>query len=279
MRIWEAILYAIFGGATELLPISFAGHAAILQSTFGLASLSEGGGYYVRAGISLGVLLAVALSFPGESRALRTELLRMTGLKRLHRRERPDALRRRSVTLGFFALAPMLCSLFFVAAAERISSLLYVAGFFILNGLLIFFCSRGAAGRKTERDVTLTDTLVLGVSRMLSVFPGLSSVGTSMSLGRAQGLTPQYSLRLTYMLTLVYQCGAFLYRLIRAVAFGSFSGMILLQTALAAVLAAVFGYLAIQYFRYLLLRSKLNLFAYYCWDAAVIALVLALINA
>ena len=45
------------------------------------------------------------------------------------------------------------------------------------------------------------------------------------------------------------------------------------------VFAAVAGYLAIQYFRYLIQRNKINLFAYYSWEAAAIVLILALINA
>ena len=47
----------------------------------------------------------------------------------------------------------------------------------------------------------------------------------------------------------------------------------------ALLLAAVFGYLAIQYLRYLLHKEKFNLFSYYCWDAVAIALIVALINA
>lgn len=279
MRIWEAIIYAIFGGATELLPISFAGHTAILQSVFGLSSLQTGGGAYVRAGISLGVLAAIILTFRAETRALGRELRLMTGMKRLRRHEAPDLLLRRSVTLGLFALVPMLCSLIFLAFAEHITRLPYVAGLFALNGLLIFSCCRGSTGQKAEREITLPDTLLIGVGRMLAVFPGLSSTGASLCIGRVRGLSLNYNLRLTYMLALAYECAAFLYRLIRAFLYGSFSGTVLLATALAIVFAAVFGYLAMQYFRYLLQRKKLNVFAYYCWDAAVIALVLALINA
>ena len=52
-----------------------------------------------------------------------------------------------------------------------------------------------------------------------------------------------------------------------------------LGSAAAMLLAAVFGYLAIQYLRYLLHKEKFNLFSYYCWDAVAIALIVALINA
>lgn len=47
----------------------------------------------------------------------------------------------------------------------------------------------------------------------------------------------------------------------------------------ALVASTVAGYFALQYLKYLLHREKLRVFSYYCWDAAVIALILALINA
>ena len=48
---------------------------------------------------------------------------------------------------------------------------------------------------------------------------------------------------------------------------------------IAAALATVAGYLAIQYFRYLLHKQKFGIFSYYCWEAAAICLIVALINA
>ena len=278
MKIWEAIIYGIFGGAAELLPISFGGHSVVLRETFNLSSLSQGGGYYVRAAISLGVMAAILLSFSAESRSFGRELLLMSGLKRRRRGQRTNGLLRRSILLGFFALVPMLCSLFFTAAAERISRLPIIALLFAFNGLLLFLCCRRKIGKKTEITVLLSDTLLIGFARMLSVFPGLSSVGSSMAVARARGLSQRYAVRLTYLLTLCYEAAAFLFYMIRAFCYGTFTAGIILPMLLAMLFSGVAGYLAIQYFRYLLNRDKLHVFSYYCWDAAVITLILALIN-
>ena len=278
MKIWEAIIYAVFGGATELLPISFGGHSAILGGIFNLSSLSEGGGYCARAVICLGVMAAFVRFFSAETLSCGRELLLITGLKRRRRHQRDNVLLRRSILLGFFALVPMLCSLFFTAAAERITSLLIIALLFALNGLFLFLCSRRRIGRKTEKTLLLSDTLLIGLARMVSVFPGLSSVGSSIAVSQARGLSMRYALRLTYLLTLCYEAAAFLFYLIRGIAFGSFSAGILLPMLFAMLVSGVVGYLAIQYFRYLLNRGKLIVFAYYCFDAAAITLVLSLIN-
>lgn len=277
MKIWEAILYGITGGLTEVLPISFAGHTALLRGVFNLSSLNEGNGLYVRAAICLGVLLAVVLAFRTETFVTGRTLLTMTGGS--PRRRRKDAAQRRSVFMGAVAFVPMLLSFLFTAFAERIERLSLVAAFFALNGLVIYLCFRSAAGHKDGRNVTVPDVLLLGLARAACVFPGLSPIAASMSVGRVCGLSGQYDLRLCYQLTVAYQLAAFVYRIIRAFAFGSFSGATLLMMLLAAVLATVFGYLAIQYLRYLLQKEKFNVFSYYCWDVVAIALIVALINA
>ncbi len=272
MKIWEAIVYGIFGGLAELLPISFSGHAALLRNAFHMSSLSEGSGYFVRASICIGVALAIYLSFASETAQV---------YKTLHskRRRRPSRLQRRSFMLGCIAFVLTLGSLVFLAAAERIERLPYVIAFFLLNAGLLYLCCRGKVGRKDEKNVTLGDVVLLGVARMLSVFPGLSPLGTGIALGRARGFSLQYNLRLAYLLSLAYQLVLFVFYLVRGIAFGSFAWGALLPCLLALVFSAIFGYFAIQYFRYLLQRAKLNVFVYYCLEVAALAAILALINA
>ncbi len=278
MKLWEAVIYALFGGFSELLPISFAGHAAILRSAFNLTSLAESDGYYIHAAISLGVILAIALALRPETRALKNECLTMMGLRRLRRGERADFPLRRSIVLGLIALLPMLASLIFLSSAEEISHLVLVAAFFLLNGGLIFLCCRGAVGQKDEKYAMISDGFLIGLMRALTIFPGLSSFGASICIGRVRGFSLRYNLRFGYLLTLVFHVVLFFYRLIRAFCFGSFFWMTLPACLLAVVCTTVTGYLAIQYFRYLLERYKLNVFAYYCWGAAAILLFISLIN-
>lgn len=275
MKIWEAIIYGIIGGLTEVLPVSFAGHAALLRGAFNLSSLNEGSGLYVRAAICLGVALAVLLAFRTETLAAGKALLSLPE-KKTPPQKHPHAPRRISGDHRVSSNAAVLPVHGF-CRADRTAEL--CGAVFALNGLLIYFCTRGIGGRKDEKNVTLPDMLLLGVSRMVCVFPGLSPIAASLSVGRVCGLSGEFNLRLCYQLTIAYQLAAFLYRLIRAFAYGSFSGMALVSMLAAILLAAVFGYLAIQYLRYLLHKEKFNLFSYYCWDAVAIALIVALINA
>lgn len=274
MKIWEAIVYALFGGAAELLPISFNGHAAILKSALHMTGLTEGGGCYVRAAICLGVLLALRFGLRTEAMALPRR-----PVNRSRRGRYRDPLEHRGKLLCACALVPTLLSLIFAGKAERMTSTRLLALLFAVNALLIAVCSGRRTGEKTEKSALFLDVLLVGVARAASIFPGLSPFGSSVCFGRVVGFSEEYNLRFAYRVTFAYQLAAFFYYLIRAFVYGSFSGMILLAMLIAVVAASVSGYLAIQYFRYLTMRNKLSVFSFYCLGAAAIVLVLALINA
>ena len=279
MKIWEAIIYGIVGGIAELLPISFSGHVVLLRNVFHMSSLSEGGGFFIRAAICLGIIFAIYLSFSAETRKFGRELSLMIGIRRRARNERVNRLMRRSVMLCAVSFSIMLCSLFFLASAERIERLLYIIIFFLIYSAVLFFCCKGRVGKKDEKSVSIADASIIGVARMLSVFPGLSSLGSSIAVGRARGISVQYNIRIAYLLTLAYQAALFFFYLIRGFAYGVFSLSVFLPCLFAMLFATVFGYLAIQYFRYLLQRVKFNVFVYYTLEVAAIATVVALINA
>ena len=248
MKIWEALIYGLVAGLTGLLPVSFSGHAAVLQDAFALSPLTQGGGLYVRAAITLGLSAALVLAFPGELQLTCGELARRP---QRGKRARQPSPRRRAVLMGLLALPIGLLSLIWCAAAERITRLSLIAAFFCLNGLILF-----AAGR-----------------------PGLSPLGLTLAVCRLRDLRTDFALRFTAMLALGFSLCEFVYRLLRAVIVGTFSASLWLPMLVALVASTLAGYFALQYLKYLLHREKLRVFSYYCWDAAVIALILALINA
>ena len=279
MKIWEAIIYGIFGGITELLPISYNGHYAFLRGAFNLSSLTEGGGYYVRAAICLGLVAAITFGSGGELRKSGVELLRISGARKMRRGEKKDVLTRRTLTLVFYSLLILSLSLIYRGIADRMIHLLYGALLFAANGLLLHFCNRNESGEKTDANATLPDALLIGSVSAVSVFPGFSVFGSSLSVGNARGFSTRFTLRYSLLLLLAYEGISFLYYLIRAFLYGVFSSSVLLPFLVAMLCAAVCGYFALQYLRYMLERQRLGGFAAYCWMIAIVMLILSLINA
>ena len=280
MKIWQAIIYAIVGGITELLPISFSGHSMVLQNTFHLSPLNAGDGPFIRAGISLGMIIALYLVFHRETRESRMLVRRMTSHSSRRRRagREEQGLKIRVLLLTGFGLIPMLFSFLFLGKAEGITKSVYISAFFVVNGLLIFLCTRGPEGKRGEREVTLYDTILMGLLRMPSVFPGLSSVGTSLCIGRARGISNTLNIRITYMLTLAFQILSCVFYLFRGIFYGNFYGITILSLLVVVILSAVVAFLALLTFRNMMLKNKLRSFMYYCFDAAAISFIIAIIN-
>jgi len=279
LKIWESIIYGMIAGFCELLPISFQGHSAIMGNVFHLSPLDSSSGLFVRWMLCLGVMTAILLSYRKEIYTMNRELPYITGIKKYRRRQKRNMLLRRSIFLGGLALLPMLASLFFLKKAENVGHLLITALLFTFNGLLLSYCCKGKEGSVTERSASIFDALLIGVVRMVSIFPGLSSFGTSVAIGRARGYHQDYNLRFTYLLTYVFQCVLSIYFFIQSLLYGQFTWGLTVPMIVAYAVSVATGYLAIQYFHYIMKKNKLRIFAYYCWEAAAIAVILALINA
>lgn len=280
MKIWEAIIYAIVGGFTELLPISFSGHSLLVQNVFHLSPLYSGDGPFVRAGISLGIFIALYMVFNREAKESGAIMRNLRSDNSRHRRARREEqeIKTRMFLLTIIGFIPMLFSFIFLGRAEGIGKLTYVSLFFVLNGLMILLCTRGAAGNRGEREVNLFDGIWIGLCRTVSVFPGLSSFGTSLCIGRVRGLNDGVNLRLAYMITMAFQPVSIAYYFLRGIIVGNFYGRTILSFLVAVLVSAGISLLSLATFKTVITKNKLRSFMYYCFDAAAIAFIIAIIN-
>lgn len=128
------------------------------------------------------------------------------------------------------------------------------------------------------RALMLPDALLACATRLAAVLPGLSPLGLTLAVCRLRDLRTDFALRFTAMLTLGFSlcesstpcacshCGDVFRVAVAADARRARRldrGRIFCP-AVSQISAA---------------PEKLRVFSYYCWDAAVIALILALINA
>lgn len=280
MRIWEAFIYAVIGGITEILPISFTGHSILFEKTFHMSSLYSGDGPFIRAGICIGIVIALCIIFRQETRESQIIFRRIKNgtLRSRNARRDGQGLKMRVLLLCVIGFIPMIFSLFFLVRAEGLHKLTYISCFFAVNGLLILICTRGPVGKKSEREATLYDMLLVGFFRMASVFPGLSSTGTSLCVGRARGFSHSFNIRVTYTLTIALQSLLAVFFLFRGMIVGRFYSRTILSFLVAAFVSAVVAFLALVTFRNMVLKNKLKAFMYYCFDAAAIAFIIAIIN-
>ena len=276
MTYLTAVVLGLIQGVAEFLPISSSGHLAILQNFLKLGETEEH--LFFDVLLHLGTLVAVIAAYWRDVRSVVREGLFMLHLKELPRGQKPDRLTRRMILFLIFATLPLVFVVFFKDAVESLYANTFFIGFaLVATGFLLFAADRWGHGNKNARSATIFDALVVGVSQMIAVVPGLSRSGTTISAGMLRGFDRSFAVQFSFLLSIPAVLGANLLSLIDAVQAGinwSYVPMYLVGVAVAFVS----GYLAIYFLRVIVQRGKFGGFAYYCWGVGLLTLILSLVS-
>lgn len=276
MTYLTAVVLGLIQGVAEFLPISSSGHLAIVQNFLKLGQAEEH--LFFDVLLHLGTLAAVIIAYWRDVRGVTREGLVMLHLKRLPRGQKPDALLRRMILFLIFATLPLVAVIFFKDAVELLYGNPFFIGFaLIATGFLLFAADHWGHGNKNERSATIADALIVGVSQMVAVVPGLSRSGTTISAGMLRGFDRSFAVRFSFLLSIPAVLGANLLTLIDAIQAGinwSYAPMYLVGVAVAFVS----GYLSLYFLRVIVQRGRFGNFSYYCWGAGLLTLILSLIS-
>ncbi len=159
------------------------------------------------------------------------------------------------------------------------SSPVFVSFALLVTGCILFLSDRMATGRKTARSATVKDVLLVGVAQGIATIPGLSRSGCTISAGMALGFRREFAVRYSFLMSLPAVFGATLLEVKDTLSAGAGipDGM-LGKYLLGMVIAGVVGYFAIRLVNLLADKGKFGAFAYYCWIAGAIFLVLSLLG-
>jgi len=276
MSVIMALFLGLVQGIAEFLPISSSGHLAILQNLFNM-DYSEENHLLFDVLLHLGTLVAIVAVYRAEIKEMITDGVEYLRLKSDSHADEPVVLKPPGRALLFIIIGTLPLFVFFFIPASRLFFNTYFIGFaLIITGCLLFVSSRYIKeGNKTDKTMTLTDAILIGLAQAVAVFPGLSRSGTTISVGLARGLTRSFAVRFSLLLSIPAVVGATIVAIYNAISGGAdFS---LLPTYLAGfVVAAGVGYFAIQLLRRLMASGQFGNFAYYCWGLGIITLIWSL---
>lgn len=275
MTYLSAIFLGIIQGLAEFLPISSSGHLAFFQTFFGLADVEQENLFFDVL-LHLGTLVAVCVAYRAEIGELLHELAAMFSGSKGGRRANIPA--RRMIFLLIVATLPLLLVLPVKSKVEGLYYNTFFIGFaFIVTGILLAVSDRFRNGSKTERNATVVDALVVGIGQALAVVPGLSRSGTSITAGLSRGFDREFAVRFSFLLSIPAVVGANLLSLIDAIGEG-IDWSLMPMYLVGMVVAGVCGYAAIRLLRYITNKGRFGGFAYYCWGAGIVTLILSMIQ-
>lgn len=264
-------------GVAEFLPISSSGHLTLLQHFFGMDEPDN----LFNILLHFATLLAVCIYYFQDVVEMVVEFFR--GVAALFSRHPapgnpPEA--RRLVLLVIVGTLPLFLILPIESKVEALgANPIFVSCALLVTGCILFLSDRMGGGRKTARNATLTDVLLVGVAQGCATIPGLSRSGCTISAGMALGFERKFAVRYSFLMSLPAVLGATLLKVVKTIQSAEpISQDMLPKYLLGMAIAGVVGYFSIRLVNLLAAKGKFGAFAYYCWAAGLVSLVLVLMK-
>ncbi|MBQ4652318.1 MAG: undecaprenyl-diphosphate phosphatase, partial [Oscillospiraceae bacterium] len=152
----------------------------------------------------------------------------------------------------------------------------YIGVMLILTGCMLYVSDRMAPGRKNEKSMTVFDALIIGLCQCVATIPGLSRSGTTITAGIATGLNREFAVKFSFLMSLPAVLGANILAIADA-AKENVDWASLPAYLVGMAVAMLVGIAAISILKYISKKGKFGGFAYYCWVAGVLSIILTMI--
>ena len=189
----SAIIIAIVQGLTEWIPISSSGHLVLVENLLGFA-----GGLFFDVALHFGTLMAVVVYFGQEIVFILEDILNGRWKTRNAR------------LFGLLVIASIPAAivgfLFKKYFEVAFSSLGIVALGFGITGIVLLISGLGYGKKKGK--LGKKEAFLIGCVQVISLFPGISRSGTTMSSGILLGLKEKEAVKFSFLMSIPIIFGA-----------------------------------------------------------------------
>jgi len=197
MEWWQAIILGIIEGVTEFLPISSTGHLTIAEKLMGF-SIDDPALTAFTVIIQIGAIAAAIIYFWKDIRRVVTAW--WIGVWRKQEREKFDYKYGWAIIIGSLPIAVI--GLLFKDEIETVLRSLWFVAFGLIGWSVVMWLAdrAGRLAKRTEEQTTWRDTALIGVMQCLSLFPGVSRSGATISAGLFRGFDRVAATKLSFFL-------------------------------------------------------------------------------
>lgn len=263
----KALILGFVEGMTEFAPVSSTGHMIIVDDMWLKTSefLGQGSANTFKIVIQLGSILAVVVVFW-------KRLLSLLGLYKIDGVKPGNQLKLTHVIVGLIP-AGVLGILFEDFIDEQLFGIHTVLYALIAGAILMIIADKlGPKNPKTDSldKITYKQALIVGLYQCISLWPGFSRSGATISGGVLTGMSHRVAADFTFLMSVPIMAGASFISLLKN--WDELNGSHFSFYAVGFISAFVFAMISIKFFLKLIDRIKLTPFAIYRIILAVVLL-------
>ncbi|WP_179295530.1 undecaprenyl-diphosphate phosphatase [Bacillus sp. FJAT-45350] len=257
MNWFEALLLGIIQGVTEFLPISSSAHLILAEKLLGL---EVGSTLSFEVLLHLSSLIAVICFFWKDLIIIIRDFFSYSLKKK-----QESYGNYRFVWLMVIAtvITMIVGKSVEMVLEERITNTATIGASLIITGIFLILIEHGITpGKRTEREMTWKDGVIVGLGQALAVIPGISRAGSTLIASLWCGLSKETAVRYSFLLSIPVIAGISIIKL-PELSTGQFEPF-LFELSIAAIASFVFAIIGIKWLIQMLNNAKLSYFAVYC---------------
>jgi undecaprenyl-diphosphatase len=252
----KIVSLSIIQGLTEWFPISSSGHLVIFQELFKI-KVSVAFDIMLHIGTLAGVILFTRKDLAAIFKALlKLDFSSNEGRLLIY------------LLLGTIPIAML--GLFFKEFFESLfKSLLFTGIAMLINGIILYLTKYP----KPRKKLNASNALLIGIAQAFAITPGISRMGITVSTALLSGIELDEAYRFSLLLSILSIGGGSIIK-IGDVDFEKELPLIILGIAVTSIT----GYLVLKILKRCVIRKRFYKFAYYCFIAGTMVLLLGILK-
>ncbi len=238
-NIIEILILSIIQGVSEFLPVSSSAHLIIVSTLYKFQANS----ILIDTSLHLGSLLAIIFFFKKELFDLKNN--------------------QKILLLIFFGSLPLIVVgyfLFETGLIDLLRNVEIIAWMSLVFAIVLFFADKSRVDKKISSNLNLKIILLIGVFQILSLVPGVSRAGITITAARIFKFNRVDASKISFLLSIPALGGAsFLNLKNLSVQTTDFNFLVLI----AIVLSFIFSYLTVKYFLIYINKFSMSIFVIY----------------
>lgn len=248
MTFFQAIFLGIVQGITEFLPISSSGHLVIFQKLFGFQEAPV----VFDTLLHFGTLVALIIFFWNDIKKIFQD--------------------KKLIVLLIIGTIPVVIVGFLLQDKidEIFNSLLLVGISFLITAIILLLTSLVKNQQKNLKDISFRDATVVGLFQALSILPGVSRSGSTMSGALFQKIKKEDAFNFSFYLGMIAIFGA---AVLQVPSISSFSSTEAINGLLGFLFAGIVGFFALKILKKIVVQGKFHYFGIYCAVLGIICIL------
>ena len=278
MSIFEAIILGLIQGISEFLPISSTGHLTIFGRMFHLISEENPQAWTsFIAVIQLGTLVAILVYFWKDIWNILIAFFKENvGSRKKFVAQSLDSKMGWFIIIGTIPIVTLGLSFKKIIEGTLTKNLVVIACSLIALAVILAIAERKAKFKKEMKDLTIIDSIVIGISQAMALIPGSSRSGTTITGGLFMGFTRESAARFSFLLSIPSVFASGMLELYEQIKFIDHAGVV--NLVIATIVSGISGYAAIDFLLKYLRKNTTFVFIYYRIALGILILVLISLN-